>query len=439
MLVFVQAIRRVCLAALLCALPGTVLAQADGSIGVVALVNPDAVLDRSAEEREPIVGDDVFLNDRMVTDGDGQVHLMLVDKSTFTIGPNSEITIDEFVYDPETRAGEMAMSAVRGVMRFVGGDISKQNPVEIQTAVGTLGIRGGIMLLNISEGGGITAVFGYGTALSFSSAGGEVASVVRPGFMVEISPQGAVSPPVPAPPAVLDGLVSALEGGGPTVPAPVAPGGGGNGATDPAAPGSQQPETPQIAGVEGGTTLVLDTDELGISGFIESESQGLLAQIGDDVVPLDQVIEDQILQAQQDNNTVNQVVVTLTFDFSLFDTATNDNDQVSYVLNNLGNQISSGTNLVVNTNAGLNQFSINVDAGAIELIVTALNEGTGAPNTLGVQIDNALTVNGGALQAGVTQNGNNIESDLNQNQTLTLTGTIDANGNVTITNGQEGN
>ena len=35
------------------------------------------------------------------------------------------MTIDEFVYDPKTGTGTMALSATRGVFRFVGGKLSK--------------------------------------------------------------------------------------------------------------------------------------------------------------------------------------------------------------------------------------------------------------------------------------------------------------------------
>lgn len=186
----------------------------DEGIGVVALVNPDTTLSRGSEARVPLVGEVVLLDDQVRTDASGQVHLMLIDKSSFTVGPNSEVTIDRFVYDPATRVGDMALSAARGVMRFVGGDLSKSNPVEIRTSIGTLGIRGGIGLFSISPGGGITAVFSFGTSLTFTDVqGGFSETVTRAGFLMQISPLGVVGPVVPATPEVINGILGALEGG----------------------------------------------------------------------------------------------------------------------------------------------------------------------------------------------------------------------------------
>ena len=41
-----------------------------------------------------------------------------------SIGPNSDLTIDEFVFDPNTNTGKLAMSATRGVMRYIGGGVA---------------------------------------------------------------------------------------------------------------------------------------------------------------------------------------------------------------------------------------------------------------------------------------------------------------------------
>ena len=42
-------------------------------------------------------------------------------------GPNAQLTIDKFVYDPATKTGDLAINASKGVFRLVGGKISKTN------------------------------------------------------------------------------------------------------------------------------------------------------------------------------------------------------------------------------------------------------------------------------------------------------------------------
>src|SRR5581483_11843282 len=54
---------------------------------------------------------------------------------------------DEFVFDPKTGTGTQALSATRGIFRYVGGKLSKQaTPVTLRTPSATIGIRGGVFL-----------------------------------------------------------------------------------------------------------------------------------------------------------------------------------------------------------------------------------------------------------------------------------------------------
>ncbi|HOW89553.1 MAG TPA: hypothetical protein PL037_04665, partial [Elusimicrobiales bacterium] len=69
--------------------------------GVKALSAGDAV-GRIVESGKPI-----FLNDHVITDGKGRLQVMLLDETVFTIGPNSDMVLDEFVYDPATSAGKV--------------------------------------------------------------------------------------------------------------------------------------------------------------------------------------------------------------------------------------------------------------------------------------------------------------------------------------------
>ena len=63
----------------------------------------------------------MFYNQRINTTGEGLVQVLLVDGSTFTVGPGSDLVIDKFVYDPSKGKGEVVAAFSKGVMRFVGG------------------------------------------------------------------------------------------------------------------------------------------------------------------------------------------------------------------------------------------------------------------------------------------------------------------------------
>src|SRR5207302_1838172 len=126
--------------------------------------------------------------------------------------PRSAAIIDEFVYDPTTGTGELAMSAAHGVMRFIGGRLSKnEKAVSLLTPTGVLAVRGGIFLASVgSTGTDVTFLYGQGLTVS-NPAGTQL--LTRPGYMVTISSRNTPpSEPRPAPPGATAALLSQLDG-----------------------------------------------------------------------------------------------------------------------------------------------------------------------------------------------------------------------------------
>ena len=155
--------------------------------------------------------------------------ILFVDKSTMTVGPNANMVIDQFVYDPNTGAGNLAASLTRGVFRFVGGKLSKHdNAVTMRTPTATIGIRGGVMLLDLAPNGRLAVIFVYGTGVTVTGRNGVAQTITRPGFEVTVSGPGASpSDPGPAPPGATAALLAQLDGraggdgGAPSVPTEV--------------------------------------------------------------------------------------------------------------------------------------------------------------------------------------------------------------------------
>jgi len=106
------------------------------------------------------VGTGMFAYERVVTVENGKVHLLFQDGSALSVGPNSDIVLDKFVYDPGTKTGELSFSATKGIFRFVGGKISKTTPVTIKTPNATIGIRGGVGVFNVRETTRAALIFG---------------------------------------------------------------------------------------------------------------------------------------------------------------------------------------------------------------------------------------------------------------------------------------
>src|SRR5882762_4616278 len=133
-------------------------------VGVNSAVNPDATgTPPGGTTRRLVIGQAVVFNERIATGPDGQTQLLFLDESAMSIGPNSDLTIDQFVYDPNAGVGKLAMSTTRGVMRFVGGKLSKQEEgVSLRTSTATLAVRGGAFLLDLTTEGRMEAIFIYG-------------------------------------------------------------------------------------------------------------------------------------------------------------------------------------------------------------------------------------------------------------------------------------
>jgi hypothetical protein len=124
-------------------------------VGVTSAVNPDARAQRPGSMAKTItLGDEVVHNQVIDTSGEGLVQILLADGTTFTVGPNSSLTIDSFVYDPDAGTAKVTASLSKGFMRFIGGRTSKTpDGATINTPIGTAGIRGAVVDIDLGKMG----------------------------------------------------------------------------------------------------------------------------------------------------------------------------------------------------------------------------------------------------------------------------------------------
>ncbi|MBV6657442.1 MAG: FecR domain-containing protein [Devosiaceae bacterium] len=109
-------------------------------VGVSAAVRGSVAINTSPASS----GQFMFLGDRVQSQAQSGMQVMLLDESVFTIGENNDLTIDRFVYDPDRSTGEIAASASQGFFRFVSGGVGAVAPqnIEINTPSATIGVRG---------------------------------------------------------------------------------------------------------------------------------------------------------------------------------------------------------------------------------------------------------------------------------------------------------
>jgi len=117
--------------------------------GVSAAVKGQVALNRpqAAVGHQVAGGEAIFLQDAIQSGPRSGMQILLLDETVFTIGPESEMVVDEFVYDPQTNTGKVGAQITKGVFRFVTGRVARQNPADMNVKLpsGTLGVRGTIV------------------------------------------------------------------------------------------------------------------------------------------------------------------------------------------------------------------------------------------------------------------------------------------------------
>jgi hypothetical protein len=111
-----------------------------GPIGDVVSAVPAANYQRGGAVRELQVNGSVEQNDRVVTVGEGSAYIRFIDDTVLTVGANSEVVLDKFIFDGD-KARTATLELVRGTLRFVTG-ISDHRAYQIKTPVATIGVRG---------------------------------------------------------------------------------------------------------------------------------------------------------------------------------------------------------------------------------------------------------------------------------------------------------
>lgn len=182
-------------------------------VGVNAAVNTDANgTPPGGVTKRLVIGEDIVHNERITTDAKGQTQILFVDGSSVSVGPDSDLTIDEFVYDPKTGAGTMTLTDLQGAMRFVGGKLSKQeNAVSVHLGTATIGVRGGVFFADIHRGGNSVIVFIFGRAVSVNGPNG-TELLYRPGFAIDVDASGYLGTPYQLPPGAIAAILSHLDG-----------------------------------------------------------------------------------------------------------------------------------------------------------------------------------------------------------------------------------
>jgi hypothetical protein len=188
------------------ALAWTVAPAVAEYVGNVGAANPAAFGTPPGAVRRPLlVGLGVEMGERIDTANEGNAQIIFNDSSTLTVGRNSSLAIDEFVY--QGGRGSQGVRLAKGVMRFVGGGVSHVSGAKLKTPTADVGVRGGSVLARIGGECGTLIVHQVGV-VEVTGAGGSQ-TLTRPGFGVCATAAG-VSEPFRVPAAAIVAITAEM-------------------------------------------------------------------------------------------------------------------------------------------------------------------------------------------------------------------------------------
>ena len=114
---------------------------ANDVIGVISAGIGD-ITNQKNEKLE--TGSKIYFGDTIIVKAQSTAQILLLDETALTIGEKSELTIDDFVYDPKSKVGKIVSNIKIGTVRIITGEISNQNPdnLEVNIPTGSIGARG---------------------------------------------------------------------------------------------------------------------------------------------------------------------------------------------------------------------------------------------------------------------------------------------------------
>ena len=130
---------------------GEASAAVETAIGRIKSAAGEATVVSGEQRRAATVGQPVYMREILETGADGALGVVFADESRLTLGADTSLTIDEYVFVPEHGDGSFITRMTRGSLLYVSGLIAKLKPESsvVETPEATIGIRGTRFLVSL--------------------------------------------------------------------------------------------------------------------------------------------------------------------------------------------------------------------------------------------------------------------------------------------------
>lgn len=123
------------------------------SVGSIKNVTGEAWVVRADQQLPAVPGMRLTALDRLQTGSDGAIGSILQDDTIISIGPHSDISLAEYVFQPEISQFALGIKVLKGTFSYLSGVMGKLAPesVKIETPVGMVAVRGTHFLVKVEN------------------------------------------------------------------------------------------------------------------------------------------------------------------------------------------------------------------------------------------------------------------------------------------------
>ncbi len=116
----------------------------DAAIASLKTVQGSCWVQRGSQGMAATEGLHLQTGDLLRTGPNGRLGVMMRDGTRLALGPGTELSIDQFAYDPSHSKFALFLNLGRGILAYISGKIAKFSPeaVRVQTPSGSIGVRG---------------------------------------------------------------------------------------------------------------------------------------------------------------------------------------------------------------------------------------------------------------------------------------------------------
>jgi hypothetical protein len=123
------------------------------AIGYIHSLKTGASILRGGVELSVVVGTPLNQGDVVRTGKVGAVSMVMTDDTSISLGPNSEISLDGYSFEPKSGKFSLVVRMAKGTFAYLAGLIGKLAPGSIQLLIpdAIIAVRGTKLLVEVQE------------------------------------------------------------------------------------------------------------------------------------------------------------------------------------------------------------------------------------------------------------------------------------------------